>query len=55
MSRLAVFLGGIRRVLSWLVIGTPPAAYIGFLMLEIVSAPAFIYWQWQLAQSSPRP
>jgi hypothetical protein len=52
---VAVFLGGIGRLVSWLAIGVPPVAYIGFLLLEIVGAPAFIYWQWHLAQSSPAP
>ena len=51
----AVFLGGVGRLLSWLVIGAPPRPYIGFLLLEIVRAPAFIYWQWRVAQSAIAP
>jgi hypothetical protein len=39
---VAVFLGGIGRLVSWLAVGVPPVAYIGFLLLEIVGAPAFI-------------
>ncbi len=45
----AVFLGGIGRLLSWLFIGAPPAPYIGFILPEILGAPAFIYWQWRVA------
>ncbi len=51
----AVFLGGIGRLLSWLVIGAPPRPYIGFLLLEMVGAPLFIYWQSRVAQSSMGP
>jgi len=36
---VAVFLGGVGRLLSWLIIGVPPRPYIGFLLLEIVGAP----------------
>jgi Domain of unknown function (DUF4345) len=46
---VAVFLGGIGRLLSWLVLGAPPVPFIGFLLLEIVGAPLFIYWQWRVA------
>jgi hypothetical protein len=49
---VAVFLGGIGRLLSWLVLGAPPLPFIGFLLLEIVGAPLFIYWQWRVAQST---
>jgi Domain of unknown function (DUF4345) len=46
---VAVFLGGIGRLLSWRLIGPPPAPYIGFILLEILGAPAFIYWQSRVA------
>jgi hypothetical protein len=49
---VAVFLGGIGRLLSWWAVGTPPAPFIGFLLLEIVGAPMFIYWQRRVAQST---
>jgi hypothetical protein len=49
---VAVFLGGIGRLLSWWVVGAPPVPFIGFLLLEIVGAPLFIYWQWRVAQST---
>ncbi len=51
----AVFLGGVGRLLSWLIIGAPPPSYIGFLLLEIVGAPLFIYWQSRVAQSPMAP
>ena len=52
---VAIFLGGVGRLLSWLIIGTPPRPFIGFLLLEIVGAPVFIYWQWRVAQSGIAP
>ena len=52
---LAVFLGGVGRLVSWLVIGPPPRPYVGFLLLEIVGAPLFVYWQWRVAQSVALP
>jgi hypothetical protein len=52
---VAVFLGGLGRLLSWRIIGAPPLPYIGFLLLEIVGAPLFIYWQSRVAQSALAP
>lgn len=48
---VAVFLGGVGRALSWMQIGTPPKPYVGFILLELVGAPLFIYWQHRVAQS----
>jgi hypothetical protein len=48
---LAILLGGVGRVLSWIVIGQPPKPYIGFILLELLGAPLFIYWQYRIAQS----
>jgi Domain of unknown function (DUF4345) len=47
---VAVFLGGIGRLVSWLAVGRPPAPYVGFILLEILGAPLFIYWQWRVAR-----
>jgi uncharacterized protein DUF4345 len=47
----AVFLGGVGRLLSLVSLGAPPVPFIGFTMLEIVGAPAFVYWQHRLARS----
>jgi len=52
---VAVFLGGVGRLLSWVVIGSPPRPFIGFTLLEIVGAPLFIYWQSCVAQSALAP
>ena len=48
----AVFIGGVGRLLSWLVIGAPPRPFVGFLLLEILGAPLFVYWQSRVAQSA---
>jgi hypothetical protein len=51
----AVFLGGVGRLISWLVIGAPPRPIIGFLILELAGAPLFIYWPSHVAQSAIGP
>jgi hypothetical protein len=45
----AIFLGGIGRLLSILLVGSPPAPFIGFTGLEIIGAPFFAYWQHRVA------
>jgi hypothetical protein len=52
---IAIFLGGLGRLLSWLVIGPPPKSFIGFIVLEVVGAPLFIYWQYRVASSIGTP
>jgi hypothetical protein len=52
---VAVFLGGVGRLLSWILIGAPPKPFIGFTLLELVGAPLFIYWQHRVAQSVGAP
>jgi hypothetical protein len=47
----AIFLGGIGRLVSIGVAGTPPTPFLGFTALEIIGAPLFIYWQSTLARS----
>jgi Domain of unknown function (DUF4345) len=47
----AVFLGGIGRALSAVLVGLPPIPFIGFTILEIVGAPLFVLWQKQVARS----
>jgi len=44
-----IFLGGIGRVLSMLIIGMPPIPFIGFTVLEIIGAPVFLYWHRQIS------
>jgi hypothetical protein len=48
----AIFVGGIGRVLSMALAGTPPAPFVFFTLLEMVGAPLFIYWQHQVAQAA---
>lgn len=44
----AVFVGGIGRLLSMVLMGFPPIPFLGFTALEIIGAPLFIYWQRQV-------
>jgi hypothetical protein len=46
---LMIFVGGIGRILSMVVVGSPPWPFVGFTALEIVGAPVFIVWQARLA------
>jgi hypothetical protein len=50
----AIFLGGIGRLLSMILLGFPPAPFIGFTALEVVGAPLFVYWQHRVARSYAR-
>jgi hypothetical protein len=45
-----IFVGGIGRLVSMLLVGLPPPPFIGFTILEIVGAPIFIWWQSRLAK-----
>ncbi len=44
-----IFLGGIGRILSMILLGAPPAPFIAFAALEIVGAPLLIAWQARLS------
>ena len=57
-----IFIGGIGRLLSMLLLGWPPAAFVAFTALEIVGAPLFIWWQSRVSKyelrrvaEDPRP
>ena len=50
----AIFLGGAGRLLSILLIGTPPIPFVGFTALELIGAPLFIYWQHRVAEAAAR-
>lgn len=52
---VAVFLGGVGRLLSWFLIGVPPKPFVGFTMLELLGAPLFIYWQARVAHAVLAP
>jgi uncharacterized protein YjeT (DUF2065 family) len=43
-----IFLGGIGRLLSMVLVGAPPLPFVGFTALEIIGAPFFIWWQARL-------
>lgn len=47
---LMIFAGGIGRLISMLVLGQPPLPFVGFTILEIVGAPAFIVWHSRLSK-----
>jgi hypothetical protein len=40
-----IFIGGIGRVLSMIMLRWPPVAFVAFTAIEIVGAPLFIWWQ----------
>jgi predicted membrane channel-forming protein YqfA (hemolysin III family) len=45
-----IFVGGIGRLISMLLIGLPSVPFIGFTILEIVGAPIFVAWQARIAK-----
>jgi hypothetical protein len=45
-----IFCGGIGRLISLLLVGMPPAPFIGFIVLEIIGAPFFIWWQARISR-----
>jgi predicted membrane channel-forming protein YqfA (hemolysin III family) len=47
-----VFIGGIGRLISMLVLAVAPAPLVGFTALELLGAPAMIWWQTQVAVRS---
>ena len=48
----AIFLGGVGRLLSIPLVGTPPIPFVGFTALELIGAPLFIYWQRRVAEAA---
>jgi hypothetical protein len=40
-----IFIGGIGRLLSIIMLGRPPVPFVAFTAIEIVGAPFFIWWQ----------
>lgn len=46
---LMIFLGGVGRMASLLLVGPPLLPFVGFTVLEIVGAPLFIWWQRKIA------
>jgi hypothetical protein len=48
-----IFIGGIGRLLSMLLLAWPPVPFVVFTALEIVGAPLFILWQSRLSKYVP--
>jgi hypothetical protein len=48
----SIFLGGVGRVLSLITLGAPPPFFIGLMLLELLGAPALIFWQSRVAKST---
>ena len=46
-----VFVGGLGRVTSLVAVGPPPPIFAAFILVELLGAPVFIYWQHQVAHS----
>jgi hypothetical protein len=49
---LMIFVGGIGRMLSIVLVGMPPWPFVGFALLEIIGAPLFIAWQARVAATA---
>jgi uncharacterized protein DUF4345 len=45
-----IFIGGIGRLLSMMLLASPPFAFVAFTALEIVGAPLFILWQFRVSK-----
>jgi Domain of unknown function (DUF4345) len=45
-----IFIGGIGRLISMLMVGLPPAPFVGFTALEIAGAPLLVLWQARVAR-----
>jgi Domain of unknown function (DUF4345) len=46
-----IFIGGIGRLLSMIMLGLPSIPFVAFTAIEIVGAPLFIWWQSRLARA----
>jgi hypothetical protein len=45
-----IFIGGIGRLLSMIMLAWPPIPFVAFTAIEIVGAPFFISWQSRVAR-----
>ena len=45
-----IFIGGIGRLLSMIMLAWPPIPFVVFTAIEIVGAPLFIWWQSRVAR-----
>lgn len=46
---LMIFIGGVGRLLSLILVGVPFFPMVGFIVLEIFGAPFFVWWQNRIA------
>ena len=49
---MCAFLGGLGRLVSWPIAGSPSDLLIAFTVLEVIGAPALVYWQSRVAVSA---
>lgn len=49
---LCAFLGGVGRLISWPVVGSPSEFLIGITVIEVGGAPLLVYWQHRVAASA---
>jgi hypothetical protein len=53
---LMVFLGALGRIVSIVTLGMPSnRTFLGLFIVELLGAPAFIYWQHQVAKGVSKP
>lgn len=45
---LALFIGGCGRVLSMVFAGLPPPEFIAYAAIEVLGAPAVLYWHYRV-------
>ena len=48
-----IFMGGVARMMSLLVIGRPPFPIVGLMILELWGAPLLAYWQNRVSPQDP--
>jgi Domain of unknown function (DUF4345) len=48
----AIFLGGIGRISSAVLLGIPPVQFIAVIMLELVGVPILVLWQSSISKSN---
>ena len=48
-----VFIGGLGRLTSLLMVGTPDAPMLFGLAMELAVTPALALWQWRVARANP--
>lgn len=49
---LAIFIGGLGRLLSLISVGMPFPPFVGFIALELVGAPLIVWWQAKIAREA---